>query len=337
MARLRIGHIDVADALLLAPMEDVTDRAFRLICRRMGADIVYTEFISSDGLVRNAWRSVEKLTLHPQEHPVAVQIFGGDPEVMAHAARIAEQAEPDFLDINCGCWVQNVVARNAGAALLRDPDQMVKLVRDVVRSTRLPVTVKTRLGWSRDSIVIVELAQRLEEVGIAALCVHCRTRDQGHSGSADWSWIPRIKERVSIPVILNGDVRTPEDVRRAFEQTGCDGVMIGRAAIGNPFIFQRAKEYLRTGVVPPEPSALERIQMCLEHLRLLADFVGEERAVCEFRRFYAGYLRGLYGSAAVRNELMQLRELAAVEDRLLSYAELLRREAHPLPEASTPV
>ncbi len=318
-------------------MEDVTDCAFRLICRRMGADIVYTEFISSDGLVRNAWRSVEKLTLHPQEHPVAVQIFGGDPEVMAHAARIAEQAEPDFLDINCGCWVQNVVARNAGAALLRDPDRMVKLVREVVCSTRLPVTVKTRLGWSRDSIVIVELAQRLEEVGIAALCVHCRTRDQGHAGSADWSWIPRIKERVSIPVILNGDVRTPEDVRRAFEQTGCDGVMIGRAAIGNPFIFQRAKEYLRTGVVPPEPSALERIQMCLEHLRLLVDFVGEECAVRQFRRFYAGYLRGLYGSAAVRNELIQLRERAAVEDRLLSYAELLRREAHPVPETSTPV
>lgn len=322
-AVLRIGSVQVANAVVLAPMEDVTDLAFRLLCRQMGADIVYTEFTSSDGIVRGAWKALQKLRLHPEEHPVAIQIFGGELSTVVEAARRAAECGPDFLDLNCGCWVQNVVARNAGAALLKDPDRMVALARAMVRAVRLPVTVKTRLGWSADSIHIVDIARRLEqEAGIAALCVHCRTRDQGHSGKADWSWIPRIKEAVSIPVILNGDVSSPEDVVRAFAETGCDAVMIGRAAIGNPFIFQQAKQMLATGSYSV-PTPQERIQTCLGHLQLAITFKGEERAVREFRKFYAGYLRGLPHSAAVRHRLMSACSFSAVEDILHSYADAL--------------
>ncbi|MCS7176683.1 MAG: tRNA dihydrouridine synthase DusB [Candidatus Kapabacteria bacterium] len=322
-AVLRIGSLELHNAVLLAPMEDVTDSAFRLLCRQMGADIVYTEFVSSDALVRNAWKAYQKIQLHPEEHPVAIQIFGGDIPTVVEAACRAVAANPDFLDLNCGCWVQNVVARNAGAALLKDPDRMVAMAAAMVRAVPLPVTVKTRLGWSRDSINIVTISQRLEqEAGIASLCVHCRTRDQGHSGQADWSWIPRIKAVVSIPVILNGDVKTPEDVLRAFRETGCDAVMIGRAAIGNPFIFRQAKEFLATGTYS-QPTPVERIHVCLQHLRTAIASKGEERAIRDFRIFYAGYLRGLPHSAAVRNELMRLTTYAAVEDTLLTYAERL--------------
>lgn len=321
---LRIGSLELPNAVVLAPMEDVTDRAFRLLCRQMGADLVYTEFTSSDGIVRKAWKALQKLQLHPDEHPVAIQIFGGDIPTVVEAAQEAVQFGPDFLDLNCGCWVQNVVARNAGAALLKDPDRMVAMARAMVDAVPLPVTVKTRLGWSADSIRIVELAQRLEqEAGIAALCLHCRTRDQGHSGKADWSWIPRIKAKVSIPVILNGDVASPEDVVRAFHETGCDAVMIGRAAIGNPFIFRQVKQLLRTGSYSL-PTPQERIQTCLYHLTLAITFTGEVRAVREFRKFYTGYLRGLPYSATVRNQLMQADSLSAVEDILLPYADMLR-------------
>ncbi len=341
-AVLRIGDLHIPNAVLLAPMEDVTDLPFRLLCRRMGADIVYTEFTSSDAIVRGAAKALQKIHLHPEEHPAAIQIFGADIATVVAAAQSAVAYGPDFLDINCGCWVQNVVARHAGAALLKDPDRMVALARAVVRAISLPVTVKTRLGWSADSIVIVELAQRLEqEAGIAALCVHCRTREQGHSGTADWSWIPRIKEKVSIPVILNGDVATPEDVVRAFAETGCDAVMIGRAAIGNPFIFAQAKQLLSTGSYST-PRPQERIQVCLEHLRMAIAFKGEERAVREFRKFYAGYLRGLPHSAAIRNRLMSAPCLSAVEDILLPYAERLvlgtasYREPEAVPEDGEP-
>jgi nifR3 family TIM-barrel protein len=332
-AVLRLGHLTLPNAVVLAPMEDVTDQSFRLLCRQMGADIVYTEFVSSDGLVRGAWKPRQKIQLHPEEHPVAIQIFGGDIAIVTEAARIASEAQPDFLDLNCGCWVQNVVARNAGAALLKDPDRMVAMARSMVEAVSLPVTVKTRLGWSADSIRIVEIARRLEtEAGIAALCVHCRTRDQGHSGPADWSWIPRIKEAVSIPVILNGGVTTPEDVLRAFQTTGCDAVMIGRAAIGNPFIFRQAKQLLATGTYS-EPTPWERIHTCLHHLRMSIALKGEERAVREFRKFYAGYLRGLPYSAAVRAQLMSLTSFDAIEDTLHRYAEQLSGEPTEREEA----
>lgn len=322
---LDFGNVHVENGILLAPMEDVTELPFRVICKRHGADIVYTEFISSDGLVRSAKRSVEKLALADEERPVSIQIFGGDFETMLGAARIAEESGPDFLDINCGCWVKNVVARNAGAALLKDPPLMAEMTKALVKQSSMPVTVKTRLGWSAADIVILDVAKRLEDAGAAALTIHCRTRDMGHGGEADWSWIPKIRDVVSIPVILNGDVETPEDVVRAFKETGCNAVMIGRAAIGNPFVFSRAKEYIATGILPPEPNAHERIRVCLEHLRLtlLHKKENPRRAITEFRKFYGGYMKGLHNVTPVKQQLQQAESIEQAEDILSHYSEYL--------------
>lgn len=321
---MRIGNVEVEQGILLAPMEDVSDVPFRLVCRELGADIVYTEFISSEGLVRDAWRSVKKLTIADGERPVAIQIFGGNIDVMKEAARRAEASNPDFLDINCGCWVKNVVARNAGAALLKEPSTMVSMAKTIVETVKLPVTLKTRLGWDNSSIIIVELAKRLEqEAGIAALAIHCRTRDMGHSGNADWSWVAKVKAAVSIPVILNGDVVTPQDCKRAFEETGCDAVMIGRAAVTNPFIFRQAKTYMRTGEFEAPPSVEERIALCLRHLKHSVEYKGEGLAVREFRKFYAGYLKGLYAASTVRQDLMTYNTYSEAEQRLWAFHEFL--------------
>jgi tRNA-dihydrouridine synthase B len=324
---MKIGTVEVEQGVLLAPMEDVSDVPFRVLCRALGADIVYTEFISSEGLVRDAGRSLKKLTLHEDEHPVAIQIFGGNLDVMKEAALIAEASGPDFLDINCGCWVKNVVARSAGAALLKEPDTMVTMAKTLVDTVELPVTVKTRLGWDKNSIIIVDLAKRLEqEAGIAALAIHCRTRDMGHEGAADWAWVEKVKHAVNIPIILNGDVNTPEDCKRAFETTGCDAVMIGRAAITNPFLFRQAKTYLRTGELEAPPSLQERIELCVQHLRHSVAFKGERLAVREFRKFYGGYLKGLYDASSVRRDIMQYDSFAQVEERLwLYHAQLSER------------
>ena len=329
---MKIGTVEVEEGVLLAPMEDVSDLPFRVLCRALGADIVYTEFISSEGLVRDAWRSVKKLTLDEQEHPVAIQIFGGNLDVMKEAALIAEASGPDFIDINCGCWVKNVVARSAGAALLKEPDTMVEMAKTLVDTVQLPVTVKTRLGWDKNSIIIVDLAKRLEEeAGIAALAIHCRTRDMGHDGDADWAWVEKVKKAVNIPIILNGDVNTPEDCRRAFDMTGCDAVMIGRAAITNPFIFRQAKTHLRTGEREAPPTVQERIELCLQHLRHSVRFKGESLAVREFRKFYSGYLKGLYDAASVRRDIMTYSSFAQVEERLwLYHAYLLERGENDL-------
>lgn len=328
---MTIGSVTVDKGVLLAPMEDVTDMPFRRICKRYGADIVYTEFISSDGLVRDARRSLEKLRLAEDERPVAIQIFGGDEEVMVDAARRAAESGPEFVDINFGCWVKNVVVRNAGAALLKDPPQMERLTRAIVNAVDKPVTVKTRLGWSRDNIVILDVARRIEDAGAKALTVHCRTRDMGHDGDADWSWIPKIKEVVSFPVIVNGDVKTPEDVKRAFAETGADAVMIGRAAIGHPFIFKHAKQFMETGAYTPV-TPRERIETCLEHLRLDLEHKPERRAIHEFRKHYGGYLKGLRNNSACRQDVVRSDAYAEIQERMLRYADELETQLDPVVE-----
>lgn len=320
---MRIGSIEVDKGVLLAPMEDVTDLPFRVICKRYGADIVYTEFISSEGLVRDARRSMEKLRLADEERPVSIQIFGGNIDVMVDAAQRAAAAGPDFIDINFGCWVKNVVARNAGAALLKDPPAMAAMTKAIVDAVDMPVTVKTRLGWDKSSIVIVDVARMIQDAGAAALTVHCRTRDQGHEGDADWTWIPKIKEAIDIPVILNGDVQTPEDVKEAFDTSGCDAVMIGRAAIGNPFLFRNAKQFMLDGTLPEAINHRERINVCLEHLTLEIGYKSLKRAVHEFRKHYGGYLKGLPNNSPVRKDIIVMETYAEIADRMLAYSDEL--------------
>ncbi|MFN9149765.1 MAG: tRNA dihydrouridine synthase, partial [Bacteroidota bacterium] len=290
-----------------------------------------TQFISSEGVVRDARRSLEKLRLAEDERPVAIQIFGGDEEIMVDAARRAAESGPEFVDINFGCWVKNVVVRNAGAALLKDPQQMERLTRSIVNAVDKPVTVKTRLGWSRDNIVILDVARRIEDAGAKALTVHCRTRDMGHDGEADWSWIPKIKEVVSFPVIVNGDVKTPEDVKRAFDETGADAVMIGRAAIGHPFIFKHAKQFMETGAYTPV-TPRERIETCLEHLRLDLEHKPERRAIHEFRKHYGGYLKGLRNNSACRQDVVRSDAYTEIEERMLRFADELETQLDPVVE-----
>jgi tRNA-dihydrouridine synthase B len=329
----RIGAVELGEkAVLLAPMEDVTDISFRLVARQLGADAVYTEFISSEALIRAAAKSMKKMATLPEERPVAIQIFGGDPDVMQEAARISEAAGPDFIDINCGCWVKNVAGKGAGAGLLKDPARMEKMVRSTVDAVKLPVTVKTRLGWDHESINILDIAPMLEQAGAKALTIHCRTRSMGHSGQADWTWIPRIKERVSIPVFLNGDVCTPEDADRAFRETGCDGVMIGRAAISNPFVFKQIKDFFNAGSYA-EPTILERVELCKRHLAHSCQVKGERRAVLEYRKHYTGYLKGVYGASRARAELMKHETLEAALEVLDQF--LVQYLSHP-ERADTP-
>lgn len=325
---MRIGSLDIQQGILLAPMEDVTDLPFRVICRRLGADIVYTEFVNSDGLVRGSTKTRDKMAYWEEERPIGIQIYGGDIAAMAGAAQLAESYRPDLIDINCGCWVKDVAMRGAGAGLLRDLPRMERMAKTVVDAVRVPVTLKTRLGWDANSIRIVDVARMCEQVGIAALTVHCRTREQGHSGLVDYSWIPRIREAVSIPIIVNGDVRTPEDVRTVFETTGADAVMIGRGAISNPWIFRQARHYLRTGELLPDPSVAERVDLLRLHLQLAVEHKGERVGVIEMRKHYAGFLRGLPHVAKVRNELMQFTEAAAVLEHLTRFLELYSPGTH---------
>ncbi|MDX9758421.1 MAG: tRNA dihydrouridine synthase DusB [Bacteroidota bacterium] len=312
--------LGIRKGLLLAPMEDVTDMSFRQICKEFGADLVYTEFVNADGLVRSSkpTKTRQKMLIREEERPVGIQIYGGNMDTMLEAARIAEAEQPDLLDINAGCWVKKVAGRGAGAGLLRDLPAMVEMARGIVDAVRLPVTLKTRIGWDHDSIRIVELAKMLEDVGIRALTVHCRTRQQGHSGDADWSWIPKIKAAVSMPVILNGGVMSPEDARRAFDETGCDAVMIARGAIANPWIFRETKYFMETGILPEPPTFAERIATAVRHLRLAVRIKGERRAVLEMRKHYIAYLKFVPNSRQMRMILMKPETLAEAEDVLQS-------------------
>ncbi len=302
-------------------MEDVTEPPFRLVCKRLGADIVYTEFISSEGLIRDARKAKAKLFIYEEERPAAIQIFGGNEDVMDEAARITESANPDFIDINCGCWVKDVALRGAGAGLLKDIPKMQRIAEAVMKNVALPVTLKTRLGWDENSIVIVDVAKMLEDIGIQALTVHCRLRGQGNKGEADWSWIKKIKDAgVKIPVVLNGNVRTPEDVKFVFENYEADAVMIGQGAINNPWIFRQAKSLMKNGVYN-EPDIEERINVCMEHLKLCCELKGEKYGTMEFRKHYSGYLRDLPGISKFRMELMSFLEMYPILEKLEQYKE----------------
>jgi len=318
-----VGNIKIKNAVLLAPMEDVTDLSFRLICKMLGADMVYTEFVNSEGLMRSSERTHAKLKISDDERPVGIQIYGGNIESMIGGAKIAEAENPELIDINAGCWVKDVVNCGAGSALLKDPPYLQKLVKEVVEAVSIPVTVKTRLGWDENNIQILDVAKRIEDAGAKAITIHCRTRSMGNRGEVDWSWIPKVKSVVNIPVVLNGNVLIAQDVKTAFNETGADGIMIARGAIGNPWIFREAKELLNSGGISSHVDAQERIKICLEHLYLSIKIKGERRAVIEHRKFYSGYLKGLYNASKIRSELMLKNELSSVEDILSKHLEEL--------------
>ncbi len=326
---MRIGTIDIDRPVILAPMEDVTDRAFRQLCKRHGADIVYTEFISAEALRRGAEKSIRKLAVDTFERPVAVQIFGSTVESMVEAAAIAETYEPDYLDINFGCPVRKVAGRGAGAALLQEPEKLSAIASAVARAVSIPVTAKTRIGWDHDSINISGIVRRLEDAGMQAVAVHGRTRSDMYSGKADWSRIAEAKAACSIPVIANGDVWDEDDAVAILEATKADGVMIGRGAIGNPFIFARAASLVRQGVRLPAPTYRERIRAALDHMRLSVEYKGERHGILEMRRHYSTYLKGLPGVSRVRNLLVREQDPEVVAELLAGFeadCEALERE-----------
>ncbi|MEN2435935.1 tRNA dihydrouridine synthase DusB [Weeksellaceae bacterium A-14] len=293
---LKIGNIELPDfPLLLAPMEDVSDPPFRRLCKMHGADMMYSEFISSEGLIRDAMKSRKKLDIFDYERPVGIQIFGGDEDAMAMSARIVETVEPDLVDINFGCPVKKVVCKGAGAGVLKDVDLMVRLTKAVVRSTHLPVTVKTRLGWDTQNINIDEVAERLQDAGIKALTIHARTRSQMYKGEADWEHISRIKQNpnIEIPVFGNGDIDSPQKALEYREKYACDGIMIGRAAIGYPWIFNEIKQYFREGTLLPGPSISDRLEAVRQHAEWSMEWKGERLGLIEMRQHYSNYFRGV--------------------------------------------
>ncbi|MEI8097632.1 MAG: tRNA dihydrouridine synthase DusB [Sediminibacterium sp.] len=320
-----IGNIVLPDfPLLLAPMEDVSDPPFRAVCKDNGADLMYTEFISSEGLIRDAMKSRQKLDIFDYERPIGIQIFGGDEDAMALSARIVDTVNPDLLDINFGCPVKKVVSKGAGAGVLKDLDLMVRLTEAVVRSTKLPVTVKTRLGWDDSSLNIEEVAERLQDTGIKALAIHGRTRAQLYKGHSDWSLIAKVKNnpRINIPIFGNGDINSPQKAAQYKERYGVDGIMIGRAAIGYPWIFREIKHYAKTGELMAPPTLEERIIVCKKHLHKSFEWKGPIAGINEMRRHYTNYLKGLPNIKEFRSKLVTLttvEEIEAVLDELYKY------------------
>jgi tRNA-dihydrouridine synthase B len=303
-SRERLQALYARNAVVLAPMEDVTDAVFRRLCRKHGATLAMTEFVNTEGLLRGCRNARRKIELADDDELTGIQIYGSNPERLAEAARFAEQAEPLFIDINCGCWVPKIAGRGAGAGWLRDPAAMVAMAKLTASSVSLPVTVKTRIGLGPEShMPIVDLARRLEDAGVAAITIHCRTAQMGHSGAADWSWAARAREVVSIPVIVNGDVRTADDAARALGETGCAGVMVGRRAIEHPWVFREVSARLERGEEAAPPTAAERLELCCEHLVANVAQRGEPFGVHCTRRHLSGYLKGLPGAAALRQEL----------------------------------
>ena len=316
---VKIANIELGDfPLLLAPMEDVSDPPFRAVCKENGADLMYTEFISSEGLIRDAIKSRQKLDIFDYEKPIGIQIFGGDEDAMAMSAKIVDATNPDLLDINFGCPVKKVVCKGAGAAVLKDIDLMVRLTKACIRSTALPVTVKTRLGWDNDTKNIEEVAERLQDIGVKALSIHGRTRQQLYKGDADWTLIGKIKNnpRIHIPIFGNGDIDTPEKALEYKNRYGVDGIMIGRAAIGYPWIFREIKHFMTTGEILAGPTLEERLQACRKHLHGSVSWKGEKLGMLEMRRHYASYLKGLSHVKEYRNRLVNTLDINEIESIL---------------------
>lgn len=304
---VKIGSIELPEfPLLLAPMEDVSDPPFRALCKEQGADVVYTEFISSEGLIRNAVKSTIKLDIYEKERPVGIQIFGSNLDSMLQAIDIVEQSNPDIIDINFGCPVKKVVSKGAGAGILKDVCLMEKLTAEMVKRTKLPITVKTRLGWDHDSIRIVEVAERLQDVGIKALSIHGRTRAQMYKGDADWRPIAEVKNnpRMHIPIFGNGDVNSPERAVEMRDQYGLDGAMIGRASIGNPWFFKQVKHFFETGTHLPPISILDRVEAARRHLKMSIEWKGEVLGVLETRRHYTNYFKGIPNFKPYRTKMV---------------------------------
>jgi tRNA-dihydrouridine synthase B len=331
---IKIGNIELPEfPLLLAPMEDVSDPPFRRLCKMHGADMMYSEFISSEGLIRDAMKSRKKLDIFDYERPVGIQIFGGDEEAMAMSARIVETVNPDLVDINFGCPVKKVVCKGAGAGVLKDIDLMVRLTKAVVSSTSLPVTVKTRLGWDSTSINIDEVAERLQETGIKALTIHARTRGQMYKGEADWEHISRIKQNpnIEIPIFGNGDIDSPEKALEYKQKYACDGIMIGRAAIGYPWIFNEIKHFFKTGEHLPAPKIEDRLLAVRQHAEWSAEWKGEKLGLIEMRQHYSNYFRGVPHFKDFRRKFLEVFTLeemdALIKETQDFYTEYLAQQA----------
>lgn len=329
---VKIANIELGEfPLLLAPMEDVSDPPFRAVCKEHGADLMYTEFISSEGLIRDAIKSRQKLDIFDYEKPIGIQIFGGDEEAMALSARIVDATQPDLLDINFGCPVKKVVCKGAGAAVLKDIDLMVRLTSACIRQTSLPVTIKTRLGWDNDTKNIEEVVERMQDIGVQAVSIHGRTRMQLYKGEADWTLIGKIKNnpRIHIPIFGNGDIDTPQKALEYRNKYGVDGIMIGRAAIGYPWIFREIKHYMATGQELAPPSVTERLQACRKHLHGSISWKGVKLGILEMRRHYASYLKGLSHVKEYRTRLVSTEDINEIEN-ILNEVET-RYSSEPLP------
>lgn len=316
---VKIGNITLPQfPLLLAPMEDVSDPPFRAVCKAKGADLMYTEFISSEGLIRDAMKSRRKLDIFDYERPIGIQIFGGDEDAMGMSAGIVETVDPEFVDINYGCPVKKVVCKGAGAGVLKDIELMVRLTKAVIKGTSKPVTVKTRLGWDLASINIEEVAERLQDIGVQALSIHARTRAQMYKGEADWSWIAKVKNnpRIHIPIFGNGDINSPEKALEYKNRYGVDGIMIGRGAIGYPWIFNEIKYYMQTGSHLPPPSIHERVSVIKTHLHRAIEWKGEVLGILEMRSHYSNYLKGFPNIKEFRNRLVVANTFEAISDIL---------------------
>ena len=309
---IKIGNIELPDfPLLLAPMEDVSDPPFRRLCKTHGADMMYSEFISSEGLIRDAIKSRQKLDIFDYERPVGIQIFGGDEEAMALSSKIVSTVHPDLIDINFGCPVKKVVSKGAGAGVLKDVDLMVRLTKAVIDSTNLPVTVKTRLGWDESSINIDEVAERLQDIGVQALSIHARTRAQMYKGHSDWTHIARVKNnpRITMPIFGNGDIDSPEKALHYKNEYGIDGIMIGRAAIGYPWIFNEIKHYFKTGEHLPTPTVIDRVEAARNHLIWSMEWKGERLGIVEMRRHYTNYFKGIHSFKDYKQKLVTTDEV----------------------------